>query len=137
MAVQSRRNCKVLQNWLESKEAAQMKISKEWQGEPIPQSTVHCLLDYIYILPKHHVFSQASVLAKHYMPLFLATFRKTPHVYSQQNFLPCVCFSKKFSRRTVYRKTSHNTTESPKKPQKYPLHPFSLCCFLVDILSQQ
>ena len=41
------------------------------QGEPVSHSIiVHCLLGYIYILSKHHMFSQASILAKHYMPYF-------------------------------------------------------------------
>jgi hypothetical protein len=47
---------------------------KEWQGEPMPQSIVHCLLGY-------------------------------------------VCLSKTSSHKTVSRKTSHDTTESPKEPE--------------------
>ena len=48
-------------------------------------------LDYSYTLPGHHVFSQASALAKHHMPPFQAASRKTPRVCSQQNVLPWVC----------------------------------------------
>lgn len=33
--------------------------SKEWQGIPVPSSTIHCWLDYTYILSKHHMFSQS------------------------------------------------------------------------------
>jgi hypothetical protein len=36
------------------------KTSKEWQGEPIPQTIANCLFGYIYTLSKHHLFSQAS-----------------------------------------------------------------------------
>ena len=68
--------------------------SAEWQGEPIPHRGVHCLLSYIYTLSKNHVFAQAPTLAKHHMPLFQVASRKTPRVCSQQNILPCICFSK-------------------------------------------
>jgi hypothetical protein len=46
------------------------KTSKEWQGEPMLHSVLHCLLGYIYTFSKHHMFSQVSALVKHYMPLF-------------------------------------------------------------------
>ena len=49
---------------------------KEWQGIPIPSSIIHCLLDYIYILSKHHMFSLASTLSKHHIPLFQTAFRQ-------------------------------------------------------------
>jgi hypothetical protein len=42
-------------------------MSKEWQGEAMAHSTTHCL-DCIHTLSKHHIFSQASALAKHHMP---------------------------------------------------------------------
>jgi hypothetical protein len=48
--------------------SAKTSTSKEWHGIPIPSSVIHCPLIYIYILSKHHVFSQASALAKHHMP---------------------------------------------------------------------
>jgi hypothetical protein len=47
------------------------------------------------------------------MPLFQVAFRKTL-VCSQQNFVLGVCYSKT-SHKTVFRKTSCDTTESPKK----------------------
>ena len=40
-----------------------VKTSEQWQGEPMPNIIVHCLLGYTYTLSKHHVFSQASALA--------------------------------------------------------------------------
>ena len=59
---------------------------------------IPCLLCYTYILSKHHMLSQASTLAKHHMPLFQAASKKRKkdrkYICSQQNILPCVCFSK-------------------------------------------
>ena len=46
--------------------------SEEWQGIPIPQSIIHCLLGYTYTLSRHHVFSQASALAEHHTAPFQA-----------------------------------------------------------------
>jgi hypothetical protein len=67
---------------------------KEWQGKTRPQRVAHSLLGYIYTLSKQCVFSQAFTLAKRHMPLFQVISRKTPLLYSQQNILPHVCFSK-------------------------------------------
>jgi hypothetical protein len=39
-------------------------------------SIVHCLLGYTHTLSKYHMFSQASVLARHHMPPFQASSRK-------------------------------------------------------------
>ena len=57
--------------WRSASVKSPTKTSKEWQGEPIPHSIIHCLLGYIYTLSKHHVFSQASTLAKHHIAFFL------------------------------------------------------------------
>ena len=65
--------------------------SKECQGEPIPYSIVHCLLDCIYTPSKHRVFSQTYALDRQCMPFYQATSRKTPHVCSQQSILPYWC----------------------------------------------
>jgi hypothetical protein len=65
---------------------------------------------FIYILSKHHIFSQATSLAKHHMPFFQAASRK--HHVS--------VLSKTSFHRTVSRKTSHDTNESPKN-QNFPL----------------
>jgi hypothetical protein len=56
--------------------ASLAKTSKEWQGKPVPQRVMHCLLGYIYTLSKHHVFSQASALTKHHIPVSQAASRK-------------------------------------------------------------
>jgi hypothetical protein len=61
--------------------------SKEWQGVSIPSSIVDCPLGYIYILSKHHVFSQASALAKHHMAFYQTASRTTPHVCFSKNIL--------------------------------------------------
>ena len=94
-----------------------MKTIKELQGEPIPHSIVHCLLGYIYNISKH----QSSALAKYHTSFFQAASRKIPHVCSQQNVILCVYVyalaKKKSFHETVSRKTSYNTTESPKKPE--------------------
>ena len=58
------------------------------------------------------MISQAFALAQQHMPFSQAVSRKTPPVWSQQNVLPRVCCSK-----AVSRKASHDTTESPKKPE--------------------
>lgn len=95
----------------------QMQTSKEQQGEPILHSSVHCLLGYIYPLSKHHVSTQASALPKYHMPLFQAASRKILHVCSQQNIFHMSASAKTSSRKTVSKKATHDTTESPKKPE--------------------
>ena len=62
------------------------KPNKDQQGNQC-WSKVHCLLGYTYTLSKHHMSSQASTTAKHYMPFHQAASRKTPPVCSQQNIL--------------------------------------------------
>jgi hypothetical protein len=49
------------------------------------------------------------------MPIFQAASRKTPHVCSQKNIFH-LSISAKTSYNKVSRKTSHDATESPKKP---------------------
>jgi hypothetical protein len=86
-----------------------------------PTNTIqHChhSLGYIYILYKHHVFSQASALAKNITCPF---FRLPPEkhcgsVFSKTSSHMSVS-AKTSSHTTVSRKTSHKTTESPKKPE--------------------
>jgi len=68
-------------------------------------SIVHCLLGYI---SKCDVFSQVSILAKTSHVLFLGSFQKNTI---------CLFSVKTSSCKTVSRKTSHDTTESPKKPE--------------------
>ena len=75
----------------------QSMTCKEWQGESIPPSVVHCLWSYFYTLFKHQVFCQASALAKPHVPASVNT--SSP-------------LKKRF-----FRKTSHDTTEPPKKPE--------------------
>jgi hypothetical protein len=58
-------------------------IVSEDQSMARPHCISHCLLGYIYTLSKHHVFSQASSLAKEHTPFFQAASRKTPHFCSQ------------------------------------------------------
>ena len=84
-----------------------MMTNKEWQREPIPHSIIHCLLGYIYTLSKHHMFSQVSTLPKYHMPLY----RQLPENHHES------ILSKTSSHKTVSIKTSHDTTESPKKPE--------------------
>ena len=74
----------------------EVKPNKDQQSIPRCTNTrasSQCLWSYIY-LSKHHMFSQAPALIKHHMPLFQGASRKTLCVYSQQNILPRVCFSK-------------------------------------------
>lgn len=71
----------------------------------------HCLLGYTYTLSKHHAFSQVSTTCPFSRQL------PEKHVCSQHNTLPRVCFSQTSSQKTVSRKLSCNTTESPKKPE--------------------
>jgi hypothetical protein len=94
---------------------AQWRLAKS--GKVQCHSVVHCLLGYTYILSKHHMSSHASALTKHHTSLFHSASRKTLRVCSQQNIFPCICFSKTSSHKMVSRKTSHDTTESPKKPE--------------------
>jgi hypothetical protein len=69
-------------------------VSKEWQGKPIiPYNSIHSLRDYIDTLSKHHMFFQTLALPKHHMPFFQAVSKKTPCVCSQQNIFPGLYFS--------------------------------------------
>ena len=71
--------------------------------------SVHCLWGYLYILSKHHMFSQVFAPAKYHM-----LFRKTTRVYSSKTFSHMSASS---SHKTASRKTSHDTTEFKKKPE--------------------
>lgn len=64
-----------------------------------------------------NVSSQASVPAKHHKPFHQAVSRKTSHFCSQQNILSIICFSKISSPKIASRKTLHDETESPTKPE--------------------
>ena len=88
-----------------------MKIIKEWQGIPMPHRVVPCLLGYIYLLSKHHVFSQAFILAKHHMLFIQAASRETPRVCSQQ----------KHSLIRQFPEKHHMTQLSFQRNQKFPL----------------
>jgi hypothetical protein len=93
-------------------------ISKESKGNQC-KSIVHCVLGYNQTLSKHHVPSQASAPAKHHMPFI----RQLP-----EKHLVCVVVLSETSshvsalikhplHKTVSRKTSHDTTEPPKKSE--------------------
>ena len=70
------------------------------------KSAVHSLLAYISTLSKYHVSSQASAPAKH-CPFI----RQLPEKHHMS------VLSKTSSHKTVSRKISHDTTESPRKPE--------------------
>jgi hypothetical protein len=76
------------------------------QGERIPPNVIHSLLGNIYTPSKYHMFSYASGLANITCPFS----RQLPEKYVS-------LLSKTFSHKTVSRKTSQHTTESPKKPE--------------------
>lgn len=99
--------------WCSAKKADQCHsmVSREWQGKPMPHSTVHCLLGYISTLSKHHVVSEASTLSKH-MLSFQAASRKTP----------CVCFSARHPLIKQFPKEHHMAQLSLQRNQKSPLH---------------
>ena len=63
-----------------------------------------------------HSFQTSSALkstpAKHHKPFHQTASRKTPQVCSQQSILSRICFTN-----TSSRKRSHDTTESPMKPE--------------------
>jgi hypothetical protein len=72
---------------------------------------------YIYILSKHHVFSEVSALAKHLAP-FLRQFPEKCHMSALgKTFFLMSALVKPSSQKTVSRKTSHDTTETPKKQE--------------------
>ena len=111
--------------WLPVKKATQTPANfSKAQRRPAKSSkasqchgTIHYLLGYTYTLSKHHMSSQASTVVKHHMPFFQVASWKTPPVCSQQNILPQVCFRKENPViRQFPENTSHDTTESPKKP---------------------
>ena len=72
-------------------------------------SEVREVCDYIYILSKYHTPSQASTPTK--------PFQQCPHHRQLPEKHHVSVLSKTSSHKTVSRKTSHDTTESPKKPE--------------------
>jgi hypothetical protein len=65
-------------------------------------------LGYIYTLSKYHMFSQVSELTQLHILFFPGSFPEKHHVS---------VLSKTSSHKIVSRKTSHDTTESPKEPE--------------------
>jgi hypothetical protein len=55
--------------------AKPMNTSKEWQGEPIPHSTIHCLLGYIYPFQTSQVLSSVHSSETSHSS-FLGSFQK-------------------------------------------------------------
>jgi hypothetical protein len=96
-----------------------MMTSKEKQGVPISYSAVHCQLGYIYILPKRDVFSQASAIAKHQMPLFQASSRKTLFLAKH----PSVCLFQKKKNPFIrqFQEKHHMIQLGLQRNQKFPL----------------
>lgn len=95
------------------------KTSKEWQGESIPHSIIHCLFAYIYPLSKQQLFSQVSNLAKHHISFFQTSSGKSPCIcsYKKSSFVPAS--AKPFSHMTLSRKPSHDKTETPKVTRSF------------------
>ena len=90
------------------------KPNNDQQGESIPHSIIHYLLGYIYTFYKHHMFYQASALAKYHIPFFQAASRKTPTKHSST----CLFQQKHpFIRQFLEKKKSHDTNKSPEKPE--------------------
>lgn len=78
----------------------------------------HCLWGYIYILSKHHMFSEASASAKHHMPSHMSALTKYPLMcLLQQNILS----QDSFQKNTMWK-------SSFQRNQKFQLH---LCLLLV------
>ena len=80
---------------------------------------VHCLLGYAYAISKFHMFSQVFALAKH--PSHAPLSRQLPekhHVSVLSKMSSHMSTSAKTPfHKTVSRKTSHDTTKSPPKPE--------------------
>jgi hypothetical protein len=89
-----------------------VKISKEWQGKPIPYSITHYLFGYIYTLSKHNAFLQTSAVAK-LCTLFPE--KNITYLFSPKHTLMCLLQQKDPLIGQVSRKTSCGTTESRKK----------------------
>lgn len=105
-----------MQRTIRRPESQETKPKKEWRGKPMPGHHPLPIGIYLYPFQTPCVLSSLA-LAKHYTPFSQVASSKTPHVYSQQNVLSRVYFSKRSSHMTGSRKTSHDTTESPKKPE--------------------
>ena len=93
-----------------------VKTAKQYKVNQY-KSIVHWLLGYTCLLSKHDMASQESYPAKSHMPFPKASSRKTPCLCSPSNILLHVCFSQTSSHKTASRRTSHDTTESPKTPE--------------------
>ena len=61
--------------------------------------------------------SHVSAPAKRHMPFHKTASGKAPCVCSQQSILSGICFSKTYCHKMASRKTSHDTTQSPQKPE--------------------
>jgi hypothetical protein len=98
--------------------------SKEWQGEPIPPSIIHCLLVYIYILSKHHVFSNTHSSKTH--ALFPGCFQKNTTIFfflfSAKHPLVCL-LQQKHPLLRQFPEKHHITQLSLQRNQKFPLQP--------------
>jgi hypothetical protein len=100
----------------------QQRVAKQTNAKAL--STV-CWVTLIPLYTKPHMSSQTSAPARYHMTFHQAASRKTPRFFSGKHRLPCLlqqnishdCFSKTSSLKTVSRKTSHDTTESPTNPQ--------------------
>lgn len=108
--------------------------SEEWQGIPVQSGIIPCPLDSVYILSKHHVFSQESVLAKHNLSFIQAASRKIHHFSvirkTSSHVIPS---AKASSRKTDSRKISHDKTLSRKKCEiSSSYHHF---CFFLNVFS--
>lgn len=64
--------------------------NKDQQGEQM-LNVVHCLLDYIYTISKHHMSFQATAPANNHKLFEQAASRKIISVCSQQNILSLTC----------------------------------------------
>ena len=95
-----------------------VKTSKELQADPVPHSTIHCLLGYTYTIPiqMSHILSRVYS-SKTLSALFPGSFQKKHQLCSQQNIFPHVCHNKKYLYKTVSRTTSHDTSKSPRNPE--------------------
>lgn len=101
---------------------------KEWsveKGRQTNDRAVDCLLVCLNTLSKHQLSLQASSPMKHYI-LFFMRLQENHYVSvlryissngcASANFISCVCFSKNLIKQHP-ESTSHDTPQSPKKPQ--------------------
>jgi len=82
-------------------------------------TTQHCPLSvglYLYLFQTSHVISSVCSRKTSHAP-FPGCFQKNTMCLFSAKHLQCVCFSKIPSHKIISRKTSHDTTESPKKPE--------------------